>query len=237
MMPSLYFYPKALFHVFRASRLAKRGRYDNAEWCHDSLGTFRALEGVGIRLEITGAENFRSLDEPCIFVANHMSTLETFVLPSIIVPFREVTYVVKKELVKYPVFRHVMRSRNPVTVGRKNPREDLAAVLNGCEERLKAGISVIIFPQTTRSVVFDPKEFNTIGIKVARRTGAPLIPVGLKTDAWGNGKLIKDFGRIDTSKRVYIAFGEPVRVTGKGDEEHNRVIEFIRQKLHQWENV
>jgi 1-acyl-sn-glycerol-3-phosphate acyltransferase len=40
-----------------------------------------------------------------------MSTLETFVLPYLIAPHRPMTFVVKKSLVEYPVFKHVMRAR------------------------------------------------------------------------------------------------------------------------------
>lgn len=219
----------------QASRKAKQGRYDTAEWCGSSLATLRALEGVGIRIEIAGMDNFRSLEGPCVFIGNHMSTLETFVLPTLIAPIKEATFVVKQSLVDYPVFKHVMRARNPVTVGRSNPRDDLKAVLEGGSERLKAGISVIIFPQTTRTPVFDPNQFNTIGIKLAKRAGVPAVPVALKTDAWGNGAWLKDFGRIDPAKTVHIAFGKPLSITDRGNEEHRQIVDFIAEKLKTWE--
>jgi len=86
-----------------------------------------------------------------------MSILETFVLPCLIQPHRDVTFVVKESLITYPLFGQVMRSRQPVVVGRDNPREDLKTVLEEGQKRLEANISIIIFPQTTRSVEFDPK--------------------------------------------------------------------------------
>ena len=97
--------------------------------------------------------------------------------------------MVKESLLKYPFFGPVLGSREPIVVGRSNPREDLVAVLEGGEARLKQGRSVIVFPQSTRSSVFDPAHFNTIGVKLAKRAGVPVIPVALKTDAWGNGNL------------------------------------------------
>ncbi|HXX57907.1 MAG TPA: lysophospholipid acyltransferase family protein [Thermodesulfovibrionales bacterium] len=234
VLPSLIFYGKDLGIVFSASRRAKRSRYDTAAWAGSSLAVLRALESVGVVIEITGIDHFRTLEGPCVFIANHMSTLETFVLPSLIAPIKDVTFVVKKSLVDYPVFRHVMRSRDPVTVGRTNPREDLKAVLEGGAERLNAGRSMIIFPQTTRSTEFDPGGFNTIGVKLAKRADVPIIPVALKTDAWGNGRFLKDFGRIDPSRKVYFSFGEPLRVRDRGIEEHQMVIEFITDRLGEW---
>lgn len=232
---SLSFYAEVIAIVARASRKAKRQRYDTAEWCSSSLEVLRALERVGVTLEITGMSSFKEIDGPCVFIGNHMSTLETFILPTIIAPFRETTFVVKQSLIDYPVFRHVMRARDPVVVGRANPRDDLKAVLEGGTDRLKAGVSIIIFPQTTRTPVFDPGQFNTIGIKLAKKAGVPVVPVALMTDAWGNGVYLKDFGKIDPSKKVRIAFGTPLSIKDRGAEEHQEIIAFIMGKLKKWE--
>jgi 1-acyl-sn-glycerol-3-phosphate acyltransferase len=163
-----------------------------------------------------------------------MSTFETFVLPAIVEPVKDTTFVVKQSLMTYPVFGPVMRSRKPVTVGRENPRDDLTAVMEGGAERLAAGRSIIIFPQTTRTNVFDPKLFNTIGVKLARKASVPVIPVALKTDAWSNGRFLKEFGRIYPSRRAHFCFGEPLVIKSRGTEEHNVIIDFIRRKLEQW---
>jgi 1-acyl-sn-glycerol-3-phosphate acyltransferase len=232
--PSLRFYPRAAVIVARAGRLARLGRYGDAEWRASSMAIVRALEGVGVRLEISGVDRVAAVDGPCVFVGNHMSTLETFVLPSVIMSAKRVTFVVKRELASLPVFGHVMRSRDPVLVGRANPRDDLKAVFEGGAARLAAGISIVVFPQTTRTRTFDPEAFNSIGVKLARRAGVPLVPLALKTDAWGNGRLVKDVGRIDPEQTVHIEFGEPLVAQGTGAAEHQRIVEFIRERLLAW---
>lgn len=232
--PGLVFYPRVFSVILRAGSTAKRGRYDDAAWAASSLDTVRALESAGVRFEISGLEHVAALEGPCVFIGNHMSTLETFVLPVLLLPFKRVTFVVKRSLVEYPVFGHVMRSRDPVTVGRTNPREDLKAVLEGGVERLGRGISLIIFPQTTRVPLFDPKEFNTIGVKLAKKADVPVVPLALKTDAWGNGRLVKDFGRLDPSKTVRFAFGSPLYVRDRGAEEHEAIVRFVSSKLAAW---
>ena len=145
IFPALIFYSDLLSLVVRGSRKAKRGSYDTSDWSNSSFEAFQALERVGVQLEITGMNNFKSLDGPCVFIGNHMSTLETFVLPTIIATFKEATFVVKESLVDYPVFKHIMRSRRPITVGRSNPRDDLKAVFENGTEKLRAGSSIIIF--------------------------------------------------------------------------------------------
>jgi 1-acyl-sn-glycerol-3-phosphate acyltransferase len=232
--PSLVFYFKFLRIVYRSSSDARHSRYGNAEWAESSLEVLHALEHAGVKIEITGVNNFKDLDSPCVFVGNHMSTLETFILPAIIQPIKDVTFVVKKSLVQYPVFKHVMRSRDPITVSRENPRDDFKTVMEGGVQRLKAGRSIVIFPQTTRTIILDPKDFNTIGIKLAHKANVPIVPIALKTDAWGNGKYIKDFGKIEPSKKVYFAFGEPLWIKNRGAEEHEKIIKFISSKLKEW---
>ena len=187
-----------------------------------------------MQFEITGTDHFSRLEGPCVFIGNHMSTLDAFVLPTIIQPLKPVTFVVKQSLVEYPIFGHLMRSRDPIVVGRTNPREDLKAVLEGGAERLQSGISIVVFPQTTRTALFDPAAFNSIGIKLAKRAQVPVVPLALKTDAWANGARLKDFGRIDPAKTVHFAFGEPLRVQGSGAAEHQQVVEFIRGHLVSW---
>jgi len=236
-LPSLVFYSDLLSLVVRGSRKAKRGRYNTADWSNSSFEALRALERVGVQLEITGMNNFKALDGPCVFIGNHMSTLETFVLPTIIAPFKETTFVVKQSLIDYPVFKHIMRARKPITVGRSNPRDDLQAVFEGGVEKLRASSSIIIFPQTTRTPAFEPDQFNTIGIKLAKKADVPVVPIALQTDAWGTGTFIKDFGWIDPKKKVRFAFGNPLRIAGRGSEEHRKIIEFIKGKLEEWDKA
>jgi 1-acyl-sn-glycerol-3-phosphate acyltransferase len=234
LFPGIVFYSNLARIVFKSSSQAKEGRYGNEEWARSSYEVMQMLEEVGITFEITGIDNFSGLAGPSVFIGNHMSALETFTLPCIIEPFKDVTFVVKQSLIDYPVFRYVMRSRNPIVVGRTNPRDDLRAVLEGGAQILSGGRSLVIFPQTTRTPVFDPNEFNTIGIKLAKRSNVPIVPIALKTDAWGNGERIKDFGKIDPSKKVYFSFGRPMMVKDRGVEEHNAVIAFIEKHLKQW---
>jgi len=234
LFPSLFFYMRTLRPVLHGSYCGWRNRYPDEVWIKDSLNVLRAIESVGARVEVTGAENLAALRGPCVFVSNHMSTLETFTLPSMILPFTSVTFVLKKSLLEYPIFRHLLLSLDPIEVGRVNPREDLKAVLEGGTRRLEAGVSIIVFPQTTRSYDFNPKEFNTIGVKLAARAGVPVVPVALRTDAWGQGRFLKDFGRVDPSRPVRFSFGEPISVAGRGVEEHAKVVEFIQGRLKEW---
>ncbi len=234
LLPSCVFHVHNVLIVRKAGAKAKRGEYGDADWAGSSQDIMRSLEAVGVRIHIEGVENFAKLKGPCVIIGNHMSTLETFTLPGMIRPKIPVTFVVKESLINYPVFGPVMRSRNPILVGRTNPREDLRAVLEGGEQRLRAGISIIIFPQTTRALTFDPAQFNSIGVKLAKRAGVQVLPLALKTDAWANGRFVKEFGKINPAIPVRFRFGEPMFVKDRGNEEHQAIIDFIESSLKEW---
>lgn len=232
--PTPAYYLKMLKIVLDGSRIAKRGMYDSHEWLRSSWRILRALESVGVRMHVEGMLHITSFDGPSVFISNHMSTLETFVLPIIIHPVKPITFVIKPSLMDYPLFGHIMRSRRPIVVTRDNPRQDLVTVLEKGLERLRDGISVVLFPQTTRSRSFDPAQFNSLGVKLAKNAGVPVTPIALRTDAWGNGIRFKDFGPIDPSRPVRMAFGAPLAIRGNGKAEHDSVITHIQNHITTW---
>ncbi len=230
----LSFYPQILWYVLTNGAKAALSHYSNEDWVKASYGILRTLENVGIIVNISGLKNITGFDGPAVFIGNHMSVLETFVLPCLIQPLKPVTFVVKKELLHVPVFKYVMRSRDPIAVSRDNPREDFRRVMEEGVKKIQKGISIIIFPQSTRSIEFKPEEFNSLGVKLALRANVPVVPFALKTDAWGIGKIIKDFGKIDIKKKVWFRFGEPMKIQGRGAEEHEKIIKFIQDCLTEW---
>lgn len=230
----LYFTLKYASVVLRTRKEAINKIYDTNAWAYSSIEIFRFIERTGGKFHISGMENITRSEKPVLFIGNHMSTLETMILPGIIAPHRELTFVVKESLVKHPLFGDVMRSRNPIVVGRTDPRKDFEAVMNGGLDLLSNGTSIVIFPQSTRSLEFKPEEFNSLGVKLARKAGVEVVPVALKTDFWGHGKWIKELGPLDSKKPIHIKFGEPFPIKGNGKEENQRIIDFIKISLEEW---
>ena len=228
------YYIRLVSTLTHASFVARRGNLDNERWAWFSHKILRIVESVGGKVNISGLEAVSHQQGPLVYIANHMSLLETLILPGIALAFNKVTFVIKEELRHYPVIRHIMIALKLIAVSRQNPREDLKVVLREGHKFILDGGSVIIFPQATRSVEFDVEAFNTLGVKLASRAGVPVVPVAVKTDFQSNGKLIKDMGPINPEKPLYFKFGEPVVVEGKGRQTHEHVVEFISQNLTAW---
>lgn len=189
---------------------------------------------LGADIFIDGLQEAAKLEGPAVIIANHMSSLETLIMPGLLAPYQPVTFVVKESLSTYPMISRFLKSINAVTVSRKNPKADLRTALEGAERAAAKGFGTVIFPQSTRSTTFDPGKFNTIGLRVAKSIGLPVLPICLRTDLWGTGTVIKDFGPIDLSKPLRVEFGTPF-FPDKIKEDQTRIIDFISSRLEAWD--
>lgn len=231
----LYFNIRFTYFLFRNRNFVFSNNYGTARWAESSYEIMKLTEDCGGKYHIKGFDNVEKVKgEPVVFISNHMSTLETMVFPCLIAPVKEVTFVVKDSLVSSKLFGPIMRARNPIAVTRKDTKKDLITVMSQGVQKLKDGISIIIFPQSTRTDTFVPEEFNSLGVKLALKAGVKVIPMAIKTDFWGKGMLIKDWGSIHRKKSVYIEFGEPITISGTGKEEHAKIVEFIGTKFQKW---
>jgi 1-acyl-sn-glycerol-3-phosphate acyltransferase len=224
-----------LFHIILVESFVARKRpYEGKTWAKGSLDVLKVVESAGGDFHISGLKALNRFRGPAVYIANHMSLLDTLILPCILLAYGKVTFVVKEGLLRYPVLGIIIRAIHPIAVTRENPRKDLKTVLNQGATLISRGVSIIIFPQATRSAIFNETAFNSLGVKLAQRAGVPVVPVALKTDFQGNGKIIKDMGPVDPTKTLYIKFGNPELVEGKAQDMHQRVIAFILQNLRAW---
>ncbi len=219
--------------VAPARRLAVKGNYGQAPMIRDSVETLRVIEEVGIGVHIDGLEHMQSLGGPAVVTANHMSILDTFVTPCMIAPYCKVCYVAKDALGR-GFFGPIMRSLDPILVERQDPRADFKTVMNEGLERIARGYSVMVFPQSTRMVRFDPEQFNTLGEKLARKAGVPVVPLAIKSDVYVPGRFIRELGHVQPEKELHLAFGPAVDSSLPAKEVHARVVAFITERLRGW---
>jgi 1-acyl-sn-glycerol-3-phosphate acyltransferase len=231
-----FFYPQYFGEAVRSSLEARIGNYTAADWAASSYRVMRIIERNGGRFDIRGLSHIRNAAEqgPFVFISNHMSTLETQIYPVIIVPFMPVTFVVKSELMTHPFLGPLLRTRDPIPVERKNARDDLMRVLTEGQARLERGVSLIIYPQSTRTPEFNRQTFNSLGTKLAAAAGVRAVPIAIKSDFWGERGAIRGFGKIRPDSTIHIEFGEPIEVAGRGRKEHEHIVSFIESRLRAW---
>ena len=227
-------YSHFLATMLRSRSMALRGTYGDEAWALSSLEIIKGLERCRAKFRIEGMNKVRAAEGPLVFVANHMSTLETLALPGLVQPLKPVTFVVKQKLMSGFFWGPIMRSRDPISVTRRDPRADLETVLREGQARLASGISVIIFPQGTRTEAWARQGFNSLGVKLASKAGVGLMPIALKTDFWGSSGLFRGFGPIRRDREIRIEFGDAMKVEGRGKAEQELCLDFIESRLKAW---
>ncbi|MEI1278444.1 lysophospholipid acyltransferase family protein [Leptospira venezuelensis] len=225
-----------LYGYFRQIIVARqnvlKGKFYDPRWIELSGGILDLIEGCQGKFQIENLENVVSPKGPVVFAGNHMSVLETFVFSYFLVPHRRLTYVVKESLIK-GYFGPIMRSRDPIAVGRDNPREDLVKVLEEGANLLKKGVSIVVFPQSTRTRTFNPAEFNSIAVKLASRAGVPVVPFAIKTDFWENGKIWKDLGSLYRDRKIHMKFGPEID-TKDSKKAQAALLDYVLTNLKEW---
>lgn len=227
------FYRYVYHEIRTAKQESDQGLFDDSRFIAHSAGIIRAVERCGGTVSISGMEHIASVSGPVVLIANHMSFLETFALPGMILRRRRFSFVVKESLITNRWVGAFLATLHPIAVGRTNPRADLRVLLEEGKDRISSGQSVCVFPQSTRTPTFEGAKFNSIGTKLAYRAGCPVIPIALRTDFMANGRFLKDFGPVYPDRPVHFAFGAPIDASDPRKAQQ-AVVDFVVSHLSEW---
>jgi 1-acyl-sn-glycerol-3-phosphate acyltransferase len=139
---------------------------------------FRKLTVVHQRL--TPMWKFRTSGElpsdkrrPYVVVANHESFVDMLLISHLPI---EMKWLSKETFFKIPLVGWMMRMAGDVKVVRGD-RTSGAAALRACHDRLKKRVSVMIFPEGTRSADGSLGPFKDGAFRLAIESGAPILPL------------------------------------------------------------
>ena len=167
------------------------------------LGIVRSL--AGITYEVRGLENIPK-DKAVLYVGNHRSYFD-IVMGYITVP-APTGFIAKKEMMGIPLLNQWMDRMNCLFLDRTNIKEGLKTILTGIE-KVKSGISMWIFPEGTRNNSEDPAdlmEFHEGSLKIAEKSGCPVIPVAIT----GTDDVFERHIPWIRKSHVIIEYGEPI---------------------------
>jgi 1-acyl-sn-glycerol-3-phosphate acyltransferase len=126
-----------------------------------------------IKVKVRGLHHIHP-DQSYIYMCNHQSNIDIPVLLGCLgVQFR---WLAKAELFKVPLFGYAMQRAGYISIDRSN-RKSAIRSLNQAAITIRNGVSVIIFPEGTRSVDGRIRQFKKGGFVLAVDAGVPVIPV------------------------------------------------------------
>jgi len=181
------------------------------------------LTAGGTKVTVKGLANIDPAKH-YIYMPNHKSNFDIPVLQAYLpVQFR---WLAKAELFNIPVFGYAMQRAGYVEIDRSN-RAAAIASLDRTANIIKAGMSVIIFPEGTRSRDNTIRPFKKGGFVVAVDTGVPIVPVIIR-----GTREIMPKNRIQVKPgRVVIEIKAPVQTSSYSRQTKNDLMEKIRNVI------
>jgi 1-acyl-sn-glycerol-3-phosphate acyltransferase len=173
-------------------------------WSRATMWLLRWLNDV--RIEVEGLDLIPR-DRPVVVMCNHQSQWETFYLQLLISP--QAT-ILKRELLWVPFFGWGLALLRPIAIDRSKASQALKTLLRVGQERLREGISVVIYPEGTRQAPGTIGPFNPGGAMLAARAGVEVLPMSHNSgDCWPSRSLMRIPGVIR------LRIGAPIPVEGK----------------------
>ena len=157
----------------------------------------------GITIRVQGRERLDPA-RAYLFMANHQSNVD---IPILMAAFErlQVRWVSKQEVRKVPVLGVCLARTHQVLVDRESPTQAIA-VIRQVRALLAAGISVIFFPEGTRTRDGHLQSFKPGGFVVALEAGVPVVPITINGSRaiWPPGGLDLRPGTVE------VDFCEPI---------------------------
>ena len=145
---------------------------------------------AGTRITYIGEKNIP--DGPVLYVGNHQGNFD---IPIYLISIPNlIGFISKIEVQKIPLVTGWMNALHCVFMDRSNVRKSGEAIIKGIRN-LKAGFSIVIFPEGTRSKGDKMAEFKAGSFKLATKAKCPIVPITMngsyKIMEHGNGPWIK----------------------------------------------
>ena len=186
---------------------------------------FRVIDKIcGVKLTVIGHENVPR-DQAVLYVANHNSYFDIIITYSLCPDLTG--YIAKDTLGKVPLLNIWMRRLYCLFMNRDDMKQSLKVILQGVEY-IKQGISICIFPEGTRGDSQKMAPFKNGSMKIAEKTGCPVIPVAISNSR----QIINDHMPFVKPAHVIVEYGKPIYPKELSKEER-KILGTITQNVIQ----
>jgi 1-acyl-sn-glycerol-3-phosphate acyltransferase len=178
-----------------------------------------------IPVRVHGLSNIEP-DKSYVYMANHSSNFDIPVLLGYLpVQFR---WLAKAELFKIPGFGRAMQGAGYVKIDRFN-QESAFESINEAAQKMKNGVSVMIFPEGTRSIDGRIRSFKKGGFVMAIDSGVPIVPVIIR----GTWSIMDKSSLRIKHGEVEMEIAKPIDTTGYSRETKEELMEKVRTVICQ----
>jgi len=185
------------------------------------VSAFFRLNGIRIRAE--GGDILKR-GSANILISNHASLLD---IPAIVaaVPL-PVRFIAKKSLIWFPIFGWFMYFARHVLIDRDSAVSAVKS-LKKASRLMKEGISVVVFPEGTRSPDGKVKEFKRGAFLLALQSRAPIVPISIS----GTYEMLPRTGCCFRPGTIDLKIGVPIPTHELPIREIRPLVEKVRNVI------
>jgi 1-acyl-sn-glycerol-3-phosphate acyltransferase len=187
------------------------------QWAKTSLAL------AGLRIHIEGQDRINP-QTTYIFMPNHASFLDTL-LAFAYIP-GDSRNIIKEEVFSIPLLGLVLRRSGHIPLNRKNPWKAMKS-LRQAADLLKEGVSIVVFPEGTRSPNGEIQEFKTALFILPIRSRIPIVPVLIE----GTFQALKRGSILLNPVPLKLTFYDPIPADSFEVRDRDIYAEKVRQVL------
>ncbi len=131
---------------------------------------------TGSKLEFIGLEKLNK-NECYIFCPNHSSSFDIYLISGYL-PYN-FCWISKDTYLKIPILGRAMRALNFIGMERKNPKKSFAGLKKSVKIVNEKKLSIVIFPEGTRSLDGKLQPFKRGSLYIAIESGLKIVPTTL----------------------------------------------------------
>lgn len=189
-------------------------------------GAFKLIMFVtGVKLTVIGEENVPK-DQAVLYVGNHRSYFDVVMTyarcPGL------TGYIAKVEMLRIPLLRDWMKALYCLFLDRDDIKAGLKTILQGIEY-IKRGISICIFPEGTRNHSDTMMPFKEGSLKMAEKTGCPIIPMAITNSA----EMFENHIPFIHRCHVILEYGKPILPAELSKEERKFLGAYTQKKIQE----
>ncbi|MFQ5477654.1 MAG: lysophospholipid acyltransferase family protein [Candidatus Binatia bacterium] len=178
----------------------------------------------GIAVESYGGEKLDPTRD-YVIVANHRSQFDPFAIIKAL-PDIETRWVAKRELLRVPLFGPLLRRTGQILVNRGDHEQAVAELQRNVGVR---GLSVVFFPEGSRSDTLELRPFRKGAAAFALDAGLPVVPVAIS----GSEKVLPKYSRWVRGGTIRVKVGEPIDTAAMAIEDRHALTALIQERVEQ----
>lgn len=182
------------------------------------------LDHAELGVDVSGLERLKP-DEPYVVMSNHQSLYD---IPALTVALPlTLRIVAKSELFRVPLWSQAMLASGYVPIHRNDPTKVLQDLRNA-QRALESGISILVFPEGTRSLGGVLGEFKAGGFHLASAVKSRILPIGISGT---RAALPAKAFNVTRGMRAKVAIGDPIDPRTFGRRDRAGLQQAVRESI------